>query len=230
MARIGWGKPILQIAPVIDNLTGMLGAFITLPVPVQDSTQLTTEKGNKLEAPLEGGELADVRYDKNKYTCEFELYKLKNTQKPIVDDDGIVSTEFALRIIPEDPSNEGWIMKRASVSVEDTWASNIGHKWKYTFEALKPASGKALEPYVPIAITPLSLGFTSAADTTGKTVAVTADGTVTATSDQAWATATVAGKVVTVKVSANSGAARMANLDIASGGYHVLVIVTQEGA
>jgi hypothetical protein len=145
MSKISWGKPTLEIAPV--SAAGVIGTYTALPIPVKDSTQLTTEKGEKLEAPLEGGELADVRYDKNKYTCEFELYKTKGASKPITDDDGIVETEYALRLTPEDPTNEGWLMKRASVSVEDTWAANIGHKWKYTFEALKPTTGKLLEPY-----------------------------------------------------------------------------------
>jgi hypothetical protein len=145
MSKIGWGKPTLEIAPI--GADGILGTFTKLPIPVQDSTQLTTEKGNKLEAFLEGGGLLDVRYDKNKYTCEFELYRAKGVSKPITDDDGIVMTEYALRLTPEDPTVEGWLMQRASVSVEETWAANIGHKWKYTFEALEPAAGRLLEPY-----------------------------------------------------------------------------------
>ena len=149
MSKISWGKPTLEIAPITN---GIVGAFTAIPTPVKDSTQLTTEKGEKLEAPLEGGEFADVRYDKNKYTTEFELYKTKGSTKPIEDDDGIVATEYALRLTPEDPTNEGWMMQRASVSVIDTWAANIGHKWKYTFEALKPETGKLLEPYTaPVA-------------------------------------------------------------------------------
>ena len=144
MAVLSWGKPTLEIAPIVN---GIIGAYVNLPTPVKDSTQLTTEKGEKLEAPLEGGELADVRYDKNKYTVEFELYKTKGLSNPIVDDDGIVLTEYALRLTPEDPTNEGWLMQRASVSIEDTWDSKIGYKWKYTFEALKPKTGKLLEPY-----------------------------------------------------------------------------------
>jgi hypothetical protein len=227
MSKVGWGKPLLEFAPVIN---GSMGAFIKLPTPVQDSTQLTTEKGNKLEAPLEGGELADVRYDKNKYTCEFELYRTKGATKPIPDDDGVILTEYALRITPEDPTVDGWIMKRASVSVEDTWAANIGHKWKYTFEALKPETGKMLEVYLPVAVTPDALNFPNAADATGKVINVTADGTVTAASDQTWATVAVAGKVATVKVTANTGAARIANITITAGAYQATVIVTQEAA
>ncbi len=144
MSKISWGEPTIEIAEITD---GVIGAWSEIPTPVQDSTQLTTEKGSKLEAPIEGGELYDVRYDKNKYTVELEIYKGKGISKPIEDEDGLILKEYAIRLTPEDPTNEGWLMKRTNVSVEDTWAANIGHKWKYTFEALKPTTGKLLEPY-----------------------------------------------------------------------------------
>jgi hypothetical protein len=211
MSTISWGKPTLKAAPVVN---GTFGAIIEFPTPVQDSTQLTPEKGNKLEAPLEGGALADVRYDKNKYSCELELYRIKGSNKPIKDNDGIVEQEYALFLIPEDPTNEGFIMRRSSVSVEETWAANIGHKWKYTFEALQPIKGKLLESLLPVSSSELS--FANTADTTGKTVNVTSDIAITATSDQAWATVTVSSKVVTVKVAANAGAERTANVLITS--------------
>jgi hypothetical protein len=222
MSTISWGKPNIKVAPVSN---GIFGAIIEFPTPVQDSTQLTTEKGNKLEAPLEGGELADVRYDKNKYTCELELYKTKGSNKPIEDDNGVIEQEYALFLIPEDPTNEGFIMRRSSVSVEDTWAANIGHKWKYIFEALKPVSGKLLEPLLPVSSSELS--FANTADTTGQTVTVTSDAAIAATSDQAWATVTTSNKVATVKVAANSGAARTANVLITSAGKVGIITVKQ---
>jgi hypothetical protein len=227
MSRVSWGKPRIQFAPV-TGANGALGAFVDFPTPVQDSTSLLVEKGNKIEALLEGGETADVRYDRSKYTGEFELYRIKGTQKPITDDDGIIITEYAIRLIPEDPLNEGWIMKRANVSVEDSWAANIGHKWKYTFVALKPAAGKMLEPYSPI--TPSELSLTSAADTTGKTITVTYCNDVTATSDQVWATVTTVGNAVTVKVTANgTSAERTAVITINDGTYDIHFPVTQAG-
>ncbi|MDR1974833.1 MAG: hypothetical protein LBQ31_09235 [Bacteroidales bacterium] len=145
MSTISWGKPKLEIAPVTN---GVIGDYTELPTPVKDSTQLTTEQGEKLEAPLEGGELYDVRHDKNKYTLVFELYRGKTSTKPVEDNDGIIEGEYAIRLTPEDPTNPGFLMPRCSVSVTDTWASNIGYKWQYTFEALKPADGgKMLQPY-----------------------------------------------------------------------------------
>jgi hypothetical protein len=145
MSKISWGKPTIEIAVI--GAAGTPGIFTALPAPVKDTTQLTVEKGEKLEAPLEGGEMADVRYSRNKYTLVFELYKTKGQAKPIADSDGIITEEYAVRLTPEDPTNEGFIIDRATVSVEDTWAANIGYKWKYTFEALKPENGAMLKPY-----------------------------------------------------------------------------------
>jgi hypothetical protein len=146
MAKISWGQPTLEYAQL--KADGTLDTWTQLPTPVQDSTQLTTEQGNKLEAPLEGGELYDVRYDKNKYTLVFELYKGTDVTQPISDDDGIITSEYAIRLTPEDPTVPGFQMLRCAVSVLNTWASNIGQKWQYTFQALKPATGKMLQEYI----------------------------------------------------------------------------------
>jgi hypothetical protein len=79
-------------------------------------------------------------------------------------------------------------------------------------------------------VAPVELLFTSVADNTGKTVTATADGAVTAVSDQAWATVTVAGNTVTVKVTANAtGKARTANVTVTADEKQVVVLVTQEG-
>jgi hypothetical protein len=75
-----------------------------------------------------------------------------------------------------------------------------------------------------------SMTFTSAADTTGQTLAAEAQGELTAVSDETWATATVAGNVVTVKVTANSGAARTANITLSADGRQGVILVKQAGA
>jgi hypothetical protein len=76
-------------------------------------------------------------------------------------------------------------------------------------------------------VSPTSLTFTSAADTVGQTVTATATGALTAVSDAAWATVTVASNVATVTVTANTGAARTANITLSADGKTVVVKVTQ---
>lgn len=51
MAVIGWGKPRV----FIKDLDASAPKWEELPTPVEDSTQLTTTKGDKQEAKIEGG-------------------------------------------------------------------------------------------------------------------------------------------------------------------------------
>lgn len=139
MALIGWGKPTIEISKL--DAEGAPTTWEKIRTPVQDTTQLVTTKGEKLEAPIEGGGFEDVKYKRNTYALEFELYASKGTEKPIVDDDGVVNDQYAVRVTPEDPTVEGVIIDRSTVSVEDTWAANIGGKWKYTFDVLVPMDG-----------------------------------------------------------------------------------------
>lgn len=51
MAVIGWGKPRI----FVKDLDTVSPSWEELPTPVEDSTQLTTTKGDKKEAKIEGG-------------------------------------------------------------------------------------------------------------------------------------------------------------------------------
>ena len=66
---------------------------------------------------------------------------------PIEDEDGVVVDNYAVRLTPEDETLEGFIIEKSSVSVEKNWSSEDGETLKYTFEALKPATGKMCKTY-----------------------------------------------------------------------------------
>ena len=72
------------------------------------------------------------------------------------------------------------------------------------------ATFKADVVYCP-SVSPKSLSFTAAADSTGKTVKLTSNDTdanisaATVTTDDAWITPTISGKTITIKVAANDG-------------------------
>ena len=70
--------------------------------------------------------------------------------------------------------------------------------------------------------------FTSVVPPIQQTITATATGTVTAVSSESWATVSVAAKVVTVKVTANSGTeARRAIVTITADGKNAQVEVLQ---
>lgn len=95
-----------------------------------------------------------------------------------------------------------------------------------TLSAKKEANLKAnLLPY-PKA-TPATLSFSKDADTTGKTITVSTEGTVTASSSETWCTVSVSGKVVTAKVEANAGAERTATITVTQNSKSITIAVTQ---
>lgn len=145
MAQLAWGKPTIKIGklPASGDYTDITN-WIAIPTPVEGTTQMQTTKGDKTEAKIEGGTNEDVKYKKNTYALEFEIYAKKGRTKPIADVDGIIDGEYALKLQPEDASVAGIIIQKAHVSVEDTWNAEDGGKWKYTFDALEPDSGNQI--------------------------------------------------------------------------------------
>lgn len=133
-----WGKPKI----LIYDLDAESPKWQLLPTPVEDSTSLTTSKGDKKEAKIEGGENEDVKYTKNTYALELEIRATKGRKQPMSDDDGVISHNYAVALQPEDPSCPGFCFLKSAPSLEDTFSASDGGSWKYTFDALKSAQDK----------------------------------------------------------------------------------------
>ena len=141
MSKIGWGKPRI----IVKNIT-KAGSFRELPTPVEDTFDVSTEKGDKLEAKIEGGDYEDVRYKKNGMTITMDIRVAKGRKKPFNDVDGVIQDEFELYVVPEDPTvPAGLHVQRACVSAELKDTAADGMTYTYTIEPLKPASGKTVE-------------------------------------------------------------------------------------
>jgi hypothetical protein len=147
MSVLSWGKPKVEVAPYVNGALPSTPSWQALPEIQQGSSQLTTEEGDRTEALEEGGGLVDVRIGKNRYTFVCALFIKKGDSKPISDDDGVVTTNYAVRLTPEDPAAAGWMLPKCTVSVQESWTSADGGLWTYTFSALKPASGTMLQRY-----------------------------------------------------------------------------------
>jgi len=147
MAVLSWGKPKVEIGKVTVNGDAPT-TWTALPDIVQNTAKLNTEQGNKTEAIAEGGGIVDTRVDKSKYTLELELFVKKGDTKPIADEDGIITDNYAVRLTPEDKETTGFIMDKTNVSCMETWSSADGGRWKYTFAGLLPKAGTILKPFV----------------------------------------------------------------------------------
>lgn len=142
MAVIGWGKPRI----LVKDLDEANAKWQELPTPVEDSTELTTEKGEKKEAKIEGGEYEDVKYDKNTYALALRIRMAKGRTQPIPSADGVVEHNYAVMVQPEDPTvPSGISIDKSNVSCEETYTADEGGAWTYTFDALKPATGNQVK-------------------------------------------------------------------------------------
>lgn len=108
---------------------------------------------------------------------------------------------------------------------------------EFTVTPMAVTSGKAIRGVPktePLTVTPTSLSFTAAADTTGKTVTATSTGNLTAASvpaDIEWVTVTRSAKVATVKVTANANTdSRSCVLTLVADSKTAYVTITQAGA
>lgn len=140
---ISWGIPKITV----KSTTGS-GQAIVFWTPVEDTTQLSTEKGDKLEALIEGGEPEAIKYKRGKYTLEFQVRLGDSHNKWQIDGvDGVVEGEWSVELEPEDFANgaPGFKMPKSVCSYEDSYSSADGIIRTYTFESLKPETGKQIQ-------------------------------------------------------------------------------------
>ena len=141
MSKIGWGKPKIAISKI-----GTGSKWKMMQTPVQNSTTMNVDKGEKKEALIEGGEVEDVRYEKNKHALVMQVRVLKGRPLPIPHKDGTVEGEYVLALQPEDPNvPSGIVLQTAHVSAETGFSSEDGVTITYTFDALTPQATDTTE-------------------------------------------------------------------------------------
>lgn len=150
MAVLNWGKPTIEYVKYVDGKFPAEPVWQTMPTAVEGTVTVETAEGEKKEAKEEGGAVIDSYTSKSSFTLSFELFEKKGETKPIEDEDGVILENYAFRIIPEDKSNNGYIMKKTSVTFMQTYNAADGGRWKYTVNALKPDEGKMFERYIDV--------------------------------------------------------------------------------
>ena len=133
--NISWGVPTIKVTKIGG------GSPIVFPTPVDGSTQLSTEKGDKMEALIEGGEAEAIKYKRGKYTLEFQIRLGSNDgvkrEFPVDGLDGVVDGEYALELSAEDEGAPGFKFAKSVCSYEDSYTSEDGIIRTYQFESLK---------------------------------------------------------------------------------------------
>ena len=141
MSKISWGKCSIYI----KDLEATGAKWKKVPTPVEDSTELSTEKGDKLEAKIEGGENEDVKYKANTYALSYGIRRMKGRVMPFADADGVIAHQYAVAVVPEDVNAPGCVIDKTSVSAEDVYNAADGASQTYTHDVLKPDSGNAVK-------------------------------------------------------------------------------------
>lgn len=144
---LDWGNPsVFQIGKVEDD--GAVKDWLDLDIPVETTTQLETIDGELKEARGEGGVIVDVKKKKNTYKFHFELFKKKGQSWPIEDIDGKVDGFYAMRLIPEDSTVEGFQFSKSVITVTRTYNTEDGTRKKYTMNVLNETDGtETIKPY-----------------------------------------------------------------------------------
>lgn len=156
MAIIGWGKN----RHFVKNLSKQGAGIRELPTPVEDTFDLATEKGDKLEAKIEGGKRKDVKNKENTNTITFDVFVAKGEKKPFKDKNGVISDKFEYWEQPEDPTVPAGIhISKASVSCEVKSNTAEGMKLTYTVEPLEPDTA---------GVDPLQIGTVTVTENNGE--------------------------------------------------------------
>lgn len=134
MAIIGWGKPRIFYKKLGDKAA----TWNEFDTPAEGTTTLSTTKGDKTEAKVEGGANEAVKYGKNTYALTFNIRAAKDRKRPIDDTDGVITDGYAIALQPEAADAPGFVMEASTASVEDSFSAAEGGVWAYTFDALVP--------------------------------------------------------------------------------------------
>lgn len=140
MAYVSWGK----CRVLVKNIDSDTQKWEEMPTPAEDSTELSTEDGDKLEAPVEGGQNEDVKYKDATYELKYDIRNTKGKAIPIEHVNGVVDGHYAIVVVPEDESCVACYIPKSSVSANTSYTAADGIKTTFTHSSLKPDSGQQL--------------------------------------------------------------------------------------
>lgn len=136
---INWDKCTIFVQPLTAGSTAPTeSGWIKLPTPKEDTTELTTEDGDTLEAREEGGALVDFVQKASTYTLAYGLFQKQGKAHPIKAVNGIVSGDYAVAVQPKDKKTSGIYMGCTSVTANDSYTVSEGGLTTYTHTAKVP--------------------------------------------------------------------------------------------
>jgi hypothetical protein len=145
MALLSWGKCGIKFATSSEGKPGT--TWTDFDTPKDGTSKLTPTAGTQTVAQEEGGGVVDIRNAANTYKLEFDIFAKKGKSLPsaFTINDGVISGEYAFRVIPEDDKAIGIQIDRAVVHVEENYSSADGILYHFVVDPLKPATGNTVK-------------------------------------------------------------------------------------
>ena len=202
MSVLSTGQPKIEIAKLdkFDNI----GEWVEIDVPKDGTTSLETSEGDTTEYLQEGGGKVDVEKKECGYTFVFDLFVKKGFKKPIVDKNGVVVDNYALRLSPKDKECYGLIIYKAQVACISSYSVADGMICQYKFEGLQTDDHDNIWDYwVEETDLKTNVNFVDIPASGNDLVATVtatlgASETLTTTASESWFTATVSDDTVTI--------------------------------
>lgn len=151
MADISWGKCTIGVSKYSSDKTEFdfteLGtSFHVIDTPVNGSTTINIEEGEKHEAEIEGGGNEAVRYDDDKISVEFDVRRAAG-RKLIAGNGkiGQIDGTYMLAIQPESTTAPSILIEAANLKRSISFTSADGIYDHYVFDALVPKTGQAVK-------------------------------------------------------------------------------------
>lgn len=225
-----YGSPKIEHKSSVDGAP-VSGDWTEIQSPKDGTATLDSPEGTENKLKNEKGKTIDSYTEPSESTLVFELVKEKGKALPFPAKNGPIPGEHAFRVSNDnDASCPAVQIDRCTLTGRILWSKGDALRVAYKATILEPAEGEDVK-ILGVDVDKNSLSFDATADSTGKTINAEGNGTITAASDQTWATVAVSSGVVTVTVSANTGTARTANATITDGlGYSAVVTVTQSAS
>lgn len=145
MAVLTWGIKSFETAESENGAPKTGSPWKKIDLPKKDSLRVETKEGETKEALDEAGNVVDSKTAPSSYELTFELFVKKGVARPFDDKDGVIEGEKAFRLIPDDPTVEGWQIDRSTVSATIVYTTSEGILYKYKAKALKPKTGNVFK-------------------------------------------------------------------------------------
>lgn len=155
MPNISWGKPEIYFGAQGKTVGANTYDFEKISTPAEDSTQLTGQQGEKVEARIEGGAAEDTKYKDPTLELVMKIRMAKEdggslrTLPSVLYKSGS-TTEYtedkvAVCLIPKNNAAPGFFCASCSVSIIETYTAADGAFWEITLSINVPTTGKAIQ-------------------------------------------------------------------------------------